>query len=106
MAGLPRAVGFIYWTIVAALTIGMHQLWILPVAMLGHWGLARLTRLTHISWQLSVLACTHTKDQLQRAAMHSDYLLVAILLTFFLLLGFGFFIVARQGMGERKAGAA
>ena len=34
--------------------------------------------------------------------MHSDYLLVAILLTFFLLLGFSFFIVARQGMGERK----
>ena len=36
--------------------------------------------------------------------MHSDYLLVAILLTFFLLLGFGFFIVARQGMSESKPG--
>lgn len=32
----------------------------------------------------------------------SDYLLIAILVTVFLLLGFGFFIVARQGMAERK----
>jgi type IV secretion system protein VirB4 len=34
----------------------------------------------------------------------NDYLLIAILVAFLLLLGFGFFIVARQGIAERKPG--
>ena len=44
VAGLPRTVAFLYWTVAAALIIGLHQLWILPLALLGHFGLTRLTR--------------------------------------------------------------
>ncbi|MEB4589684.1 VirB3 family type IV secretion system protein [Candidatus Thiothrix sp. Deng01] len=64
VAGLPRTVGFIYWTIAAALTIGMHQLWILPVAMLGHWGLARLTRFDPHFMAVVRAGLRHTKDKL------------------------------------------
>lgn len=64
VAGLPRTVGFMYWTTVAALILGMHQLWILPLAMLGHWGLARLTRFDPHFMAVVRAALRHTKDKL------------------------------------------
>lgn len=64
VAGLPRTVAFIYWTIAAALIIGMHQLWILPLAMLGHYGLTRLTRFDPHFMVVIRAALRHTKDKL------------------------------------------
>lgn len=64
VAGLPRTVAFIYWTIAAALIIGMHQLWILPLAMLGHFGLTRLTRFDPHFMVVIRAALRHTKDKL------------------------------------------
>ena len=64
VVGLPRAVAFIYWTMAAALIIGMHQLWIIPLAMLGHFGLTRLTRFDPHFMAVIRAALRHTKDKL------------------------------------------
>lgn len=63
IAGLPRTVAFLYWTIVAALIIGMHQLWLLPLALLGHFGLTRLTRFDPHFLAVVRSGLRHTQDK-------------------------------------------
>ncbi len=36
VAGLPRNLGLLLWTATAAFALGLHQLWVLPVALLLH----------------------------------------------------------------------
>jgi len=36
MAGLPRRLALLLWTITAAIVLGLHQPWVLPVALLLH----------------------------------------------------------------------
>lgn len=63
VAGLPRTVAFLYWTIAAALIIGMHQLWILPLALVGHLGLTRLTRFDPHFMAVVRSGLRHTQDK-------------------------------------------
>lgn len=63
VAGLPRTVAFLYWTIAAALIIGMHQLWILPLALVGHFGLIRLTRFDSHFMEVVRSGLRHTQDK-------------------------------------------
>lgn len=63
VAGLPRTVAFLYWTIAAALMIGMHQLWILPLALLGHFGLTRLTHFDPHFMDVVRSGLRHTQDK-------------------------------------------
>ena len=63
VVGLPRTVAFLYWTIAAALIIGMHQLWILPLALLGHLGLTRLTRFDPHFMDVVRSGLRHTQDK-------------------------------------------
>jgi type IV secretion system protein TrbD len=36
IAGLPRNLGLLLWTATAAFALGLHQLWVLPIALLLH----------------------------------------------------------------------
>lgn len=36
VAGLPRNLGLLLWTITAAFVLGLHQIWVLPVAVVLH----------------------------------------------------------------------
>ena len=40
VAGLPRRLGLLLWTITAAFVLGLHQLWMFPLALLLHGGFA------------------------------------------------------------------
>jgi type IV secretory pathway TrbD component len=40
VAGLPRNLGILLWTTTAAFALGLHQLWVLPIAVALHAGLA------------------------------------------------------------------
>jgi type IV secretion system protein VirB3 len=44
MAGLPRSVALMLWTTAGALGLGMRQLWVVPFALVLHFGIALLTR--------------------------------------------------------------
>jgi type IV secretory pathway TrbD component len=35
-AGLPRGLGLMLWTSTAAFGLGLHQIWVVPVALLLH----------------------------------------------------------------------
>ena len=63
VAGLPRAVAFLYWTIAAAFILGMRQLWMIPLAILGHIGLAQLTRFDPYFIEVIRSAVKNTKDK-------------------------------------------
>jgi len=63
VVGLPRSVAFAYWTIAAALIIGMHQLWILPIAIIGHAALTRLTKFDPYFMEVVRTAIKNTKDK-------------------------------------------
>lgn len=64
VAGLPRTVAFLYWTLIAAFVVGLHQLWILPLGLLGHFGLVRLTRFDPHFLEVIRCALKHQKDKL------------------------------------------
>jgi type IV secretion system protein TrbD len=36
MAGLPRNLALLLWTATSAFALGLHQLWVLPIALLLH----------------------------------------------------------------------
>lgn len=36
LAGLPRTVAFVLWTMVAALAFGLRQIWVLPIGLVFH----------------------------------------------------------------------
>lgn len=36
VAGLPRNLGLLLWTITAAFALGLHQIWVLPVSLVLH----------------------------------------------------------------------
>jgi type IV secretion system protein VirB3 len=44
LAGLPRNVALVLWTMTGALVMGMRQLWVLPVALAIHLPLMLITR--------------------------------------------------------------
>lgn len=44
IAGLPRSLGLLLWTATAAFALGLHQLWVLPLALLLHFVFATLAR--------------------------------------------------------------
>ena len=35
-AGLPRNLGLLLWTVAAAFALGLHQLWVIPLALVLH----------------------------------------------------------------------
>jgi type IV secretory pathway TrbD component len=43
-AGLPRNFGLLLWTMVAALVLGLHQVWILPIGVMLHAVFAAVAR--------------------------------------------------------------
>lgn len=44
MAGLPRNLALLLWTATAAFALGLHQLWVLPLAVLLHLVFAAMAR--------------------------------------------------------------
>jgi type IV secretion system protein TrbD len=44
VAGLPRNLGLLLWTVTAAFALGLHQLWVLPIALVLHGVFAALAR--------------------------------------------------------------
>lgn len=44
VAGLPRSLTFLVWTLTAALVLGLRQVWVLPLALVLHALLARAMR--------------------------------------------------------------
>jgi type IV secretion system protein VirB3 len=36
LAGLPRSLGLILWTTSATFAFGLHQIWVLPIALALH----------------------------------------------------------------------
>jgi type IV secretion system protein VirB3 len=43
-AGLPRNLGLLLWTATAAFALGLHQLWVLPLALALHTVFAAMAR--------------------------------------------------------------
>jgi len=43
-AGLPRSFGLLLWTAAAAFILGLHQIWILPLALVLHAAFAAVAR--------------------------------------------------------------
>ena len=43
-AGLPRNLGVLLWTVTAALALGLHQFWVLPIALVLHLVFAAMAR--------------------------------------------------------------
>lgn len=43
-AGLPRNLGLLLWTVTAAFALGLHQFWVLPIALLLHFVFAAMAR--------------------------------------------------------------
>jgi type IV secretion system protein TrbD len=44
IAGLPRNLGLLLWTATAAFALGLHQLWVLPLAIVLHLVFAAMAR--------------------------------------------------------------
>jgi len=44
IAGLPRNLGLLLWTTTAAFALGLHQLWVLPLAIVLHLVFAAMAR--------------------------------------------------------------
>jgi type IV secretion system protein VirB3 len=44
LAGLPRAVALVLWTVVGAFSFGLHQIWVLPIGIAVHAAAAAVTR--------------------------------------------------------------
>lgn len=44
LAGLPRNLALLLWTTTAAFALGLHQLWVLPIAALLHGVFAAMAR--------------------------------------------------------------
>jgi len=36
LAGLPRTLGLLLWTTIAAFALGLHQLWVVPIGVVLH----------------------------------------------------------------------
>ncbi len=56
MAGLPRTVGLVLWTVVAAFAMGLRQLWVLPIGIALHIVCAAATRADPHFFEIIVLA--------------------------------------------------
>jgi type IV secretory pathway TrbD component len=44
MAGLPRTVALVLWTVIAAFAFGLRQVWVLPIGIVLHIACAAVTR--------------------------------------------------------------
>ena len=56
LAGLPRAVALVLWTSIAALSFGLHQIWVLPVGIALHLGAAAATKADPYFFDIVLLA--------------------------------------------------
>jgi type IV secretion system protein VirB3 len=44
LAGLPRSLGLLLWTTAGAFALGLHQLWVVPIAVALHGVFAAMAR--------------------------------------------------------------
>lgn len=44
LGGLPRTVAILLWTVVAAIGLGLQQIWVLPFGFIVHIGLVFVTK--------------------------------------------------------------
>jgi type IV secretory pathway TrbD component len=44
LAGLPRSLAILLWTAAASFALGLHQLWVLPIALILHAVFAALAK--------------------------------------------------------------
>ena len=44
LAGLPRRLALLLWTTAGAFALGMHQLWVIPIAVVLHGAFATMTK--------------------------------------------------------------
>ena len=44
LAGLPRSLELLLWTTTGAFTLGLHQIWVLPIAVVLHGVFAAMAR--------------------------------------------------------------
>jgi type IV secretion system protein VirB3 len=44
LAGLPRTVALVLWTMVGAFSFGLHQVWVLPIGIAAHLAAAAVTK--------------------------------------------------------------
>lgn len=44
LAGLPRRLALLLWTTAAAFALGLHQLWVIPIALVLHGVFAAMAR--------------------------------------------------------------
>ena len=44
LGGVPRTIAFLLWTTAAAIALGLHQLWVVPIAIVIHTVLAAVAR--------------------------------------------------------------
>ena len=44
LAGLPRTVALVLWTVVGAFAFGLHQIWVLPIGIVLHLAAAAATK--------------------------------------------------------------
>ena len=56
LAGLPRSVGLVLWTLVGALALGLRQVWVLPLGAAAHLAAAALTNADPHFFEIVVLA--------------------------------------------------
>jgi type IV secretory pathway TrbD component len=56
LAGLPRAVALVLWTVVAAFAFGLRQLWVLPLGIALHLAFAAMTRRDPHLFAIALLA--------------------------------------------------
>ena len=56
IAGLPRNLGLLLWTTTAAFALGLHQLWVLPLALLLHVMFAAMARRDPVFFDVIVRA--------------------------------------------------
>ena len=56
LAGLPRAVALVLWTTAASFAFGLHQIWVLPVAVAVHLAAAAATKADPYIFDIVLLA--------------------------------------------------
>jgi type IV secretion system protein VirB3 len=56
LAGLPRTVALVLWTVVGALSLGLHQVWVLPIGIALHLGCAAAAKSDPYIFDIALLA--------------------------------------------------
>jgi len=64
LGGLPRTVAFLLWTMAGAIAFGLHQLWIVPIALVLHVGLAMAAKKDPFFFEVFIQALKAPKQLL------------------------------------------